>query len=404
MSVEIRAVTPEEMEELRRIGMYAFANNEQDPADASNETLTPEWTTCAFVDGRMGATMAAYPFRMRFNGAAANVAGITAVATLPEFRRRGLLRQLMEQSFREQRERGQSLAMLWASMGAIYQRFGYGLASTQVFYAFDPRRAAYQSGEPPAGTVELMSEDDARPIIERLYVEYSRHRNLMLHRAPQLWEALLRVQEKQKLYFAVYRNAGGEPRGYAAYQTRSQFDMAEPGPDQVLTTRDFVPVDAEAHRGLWEFFRKHDLVKRVEIGNVAEDDPAPLLLLEPRELRRMTSDGVWLRVVDVEDALVRRPYGDRGELTLEIAGDEMCEWNNGAYLLETDGERSEVMRTDREPELTMPPRTLATLIAGHSSATQLSRVGLLEARDERALATADRLFATKYRPYCANGF
>ena len=404
MSVEIRAATPDEMEQIRRIGAYAFANNEQDPADASNETLLPEWTTCAFVDGRMGATMAAYPFRMRFNGAAANVAGVTAVATLPEFRRRGLLRQLTEQGFREQRERGQSLAMLWASMGAIYQRFGYGLASTQVRYDIDPRDAVFQSGDPPAGTVELMAKDDARPIIERLYVEYSRHRNLMLHRAPQLWEALLREQDKQKLYFAVYRNAQGEPRGYATYQTRWRGNMAEPGPDQVLSAREFVPVDVEAHRGLWEFFRRHDLVARIEIGNVAEDDPAPLLLLEPRELRRMTWDGVWLRVVDVEDALVRRPYGDRGELTLEVVDDEMCEWNNGSYLLETDGERSEVMRVDREPELTMPPRTLATLIAGHSSATQLSRVGLLEARDEHALATADRLFATRYRPYCSNGF
>ena len=51
------------------------------------------------------------------------------VGTLPEFRRRGLLRQVMTRAIGEQRDRGQALAMLWASMGAIYQRYGYGLAS-----------------------------------------------------------------------------------------------------------------------------------------------------------------------------------------------------------------------------------------------------------------------------------
>jgi predicted acetyltransferase len=106
----------------------------------------------------------------------------------------------------------------------------------------------------------------------------------------------------------------------------------------------------------------------------------------------------------VERALPQRLYGDRGEITLNVTGDDLCEWNNGSYLLETDGERSEVPSTDREADLTMPPRTLASLISGHSSATHLGRAGLLEARDEQALRTADHLFETAYRPYCPDGF
>ncbi|HJM76036.1 MAG TPA: GNAT family N-acetyltransferase [Dehalococcoidia bacterium] len=97
MSVEIRAVTADEMPELDKIGSYAFANNEDLPED--QQTLIPEWTLCAFVDGQLAASHAVYPFRMRFNGAAANAAGVTAVATYPEFRRQGLLRQIMERTF-----------------------------------------------------------------------------------------------------------------------------------------------------------------------------------------------------------------------------------------------------------------------------------------------------------------
>jgi predicted acetyltransferase len=56
------------------------------------------------------------------------------------------------------------------------------------------------------------------------------------------------------------------------------------------------------------------------------------------------------------------------------------------------------------PDLTVPPRSLATLVAGHSSATQLARAGLLDAKDDSVLAKADRMFATTFRPFCPDGF
>ena len=141
MTVEIRAARKEEMGEFRRITGYVFADNESDPNDESNALVIPDWTTCAFVDGRMATTFGAFPFRMRLNGATAEVAGITAVGTLPEYRRRGLLRRVMAQSFRDQRERGQSLATLWATYGAIYQRYGYAPVTRRKSYDFDPRWA-----------------------------------------------------------------------------------------------------------------------------------------------------------------------------------------------------------------------------------------------------------------------
>ena len=133
MSIEIRACAEEEMSEFYRVPQYVFADNRSEEERALwTGSLRPEWTTAAFVDGRLATSFATYPFRVRFNGAPASMGGVTMVGTYPEFRRRGLLRQVMEQSFREQRERGQALAILWASFGAIYQRFGYGPASTHA--------------------------------------------------------------------------------------------------------------------------------------------------------------------------------------------------------------------------------------------------------------------------------
>lgn len=405
MTVEIRPCRDdEEMKEYGRIVSYVFASNEG--MDDELRTTAPDWTMCAFVDGKMAATMGTFPFTVRLNGAGVPMGGVTAVGTLPTHRRQGLLRQIMTRGLETCRDRGQNIAILWASMGAIYQRFGYGLASTQVRYGFDPRYVGFQFGPPPEGNVEMMPKEDAFPILKQNYILWATPRNLAIHRSVPLWEASsLRAPKKdQPVYIGVYRNAAGEPRGHVVYATEEMHSNT-PGPDQQLTIRDFIALDMDAYRGLWEFLRRHDLVGRIEArGTFPEDDAAPDLLLEPRMLQRFTSDGIWLRVVDAERALPQRPYGARGELVLRIEGDDICPWNNGTYRLETDGPTSAVKRVDSDPDLVMSPNALATLVAGHRSATHLERAGRLTAPNTAALARADAIFRTEYAPHCPNGF
>ena len=59
------------------------------------------------------------------------------MGTRREYRRRGLLRQIITRAFAEQRERGQSVASLWASQAAIYQRYGFARAGMNREYAVD---------------------------------------------------------------------------------------------------------------------------------------------------------------------------------------------------------------------------------------------------------------------------
>ena len=405
MNIEIRACRDDlELKEYGRIVSYVFASTEG--MDQELASTQPDWTTCGFVDGRMAATMGTFPFTVRLNGAPVKMGGVTAVGTLPEYRRRGLLRRIMTQGFREMRERQQPFAILWASMGAIYQRFGYGLASTGVSYEFDPRYVAFESGPEPSGKVSLMSREDAWPIIKQLYIEWATPRNLHIHRAVPLWDAdVFQPRKKDEpVYIGVYRDGDGQARGYVVYRTWPGEGVLY-GPGQHMDVTDLVYLDIDAYRGLWSYLRGHDLVGRVHMrGVVGEEDPAPDLLIEPRMLDRRTSDAIWMRVVDVETALASRPYGDRGELVVGIPSDPMCEWNEGNWLLETDGTTSAVRRTDRPAQLAMPVNSLARLLAGHCTATHLGRIRKLEAMHARDLRTADRLFETVYRPFCPNHF
>ena len=408
MTLEIRPCRDAaELSDYGRIVSYVFAEN--DPASMTQELTTtqPDWTTCAFVDGRMASTLGVFPFTVRLNGVGVSMGGVTAVGTLPEHRRKGYLRHVMSEALGTMRDRGQAYAILWASMGAIYQRFGYGLVTTKVTYSYDPRYVGFESGPEPRGSATMIPKDDAFATIKQLYVQSATPRNLHIHRSAPLWDVdTLRPRKKdERVYVAVYNNEAGEARGYIVYGTAEMPNQPAPGPNQLMTVKDFIALDMDAYRGLWEYIRRHDLVGRVEMsGCMPEDDPAPDLLLEPRMLNRHTSDGIWMRVVDVERAVPQRPYGDRGELVVAVTGDDMCPWNNGSYLIETDGLTTAIGKTDRAPALTVSPNALASLVAGHRSATHLHRAGRIEAASPQALRVADRLFRTEYAPHCPNGF
>ena len=408
MTVEIRPCRDAaELAQYGRVVSYVFAENDPAGMERMLATTQPDWTTCAFVDGRMASTLGTLPFTVRLNGAAVPMGGVTAVGTLPEYRRKGFLRQVMREALGTMRDRGQAYAILWASMAAIYQRFGYGLVTTKVTYSFDPRYVVFELGQVPSGAVTMIPNDDALSIIKRLYVQCATPRNLHIHRSMPLWELdTLRPRKKdENVYVAVYKNAAGVERGYVVYGTAEMPNHPPPGPNQLMTVKDFIALDMDAYRGLWEYIRRHDLVGRVEMsGCIPEDDPAADLLLEPRMLGRQTSDGIWMRIVDVEKAVPQRPYGDRGELAVAVMGDEMCPWNNGTYMIETDGPTTEIGRTGRTPDLTVSPNALASLLAGHRSATHLQRAGRIEGASEQALRLADRIFRTEYAPHCPNGF
>ena len=402
---EFRPATADEMPALRRLGRYVFAANPSEEEDEP-DMLRPEWTHAAFHRGQPVACSAGFPFKVRLNGRGVPADGVTAVGTDPGYRRRGLVRRLIGDLLRRAHENGQPVSILWASMGAIYQRFGYGPASTQVEYSFDPRFAGFQFGEAANGYTRLVESEAAVPVISGLYRRFIEPRNLLLHRAPVQWQLPFR-DKKRKTHCAIHYAADDEADGYMLY-TVSPLD--EPSGDaeleQQLAITDFVWRNMNGYRGLWEFVRAHDLVVKVTTYFAAEDDPATSLLLEPRILERRTADGIWLRVVDAAAALAARGYDHAGETTVRIAEDAECPWNVGVHRLVTDGVQAEVRPAAKagQAEITVTPHGLASLLAGHSPLSHLARVGRALVADNKRLPRLDALFATRYRPHCMNEF
>lgn len=417
MTLEIRPYREEEAKAFYRVPAIVFGNYAGPPVpDAppvdNDFRIAPEWTLCAFEDGELATTYGAYPFVMRLNGAKAPAAGVTVVGTLPWYRRRGHLRKIMETDFKRRYEqRMEPIAVLLASIAAIYQRYGYAVCSSRYTYSIEPRMVNFAPSVPkPTGTWREGSKDEL-PLLQSMYRDFARERNGYLHRAPVIWDSQVLgarndvgAGDAGPSLINIYEE-NGTPQGYVTYAAKFYGHPVNPndtsGPGQRVFMRDHVWLTPTAYRATWELLKTFDLGVRI-LGQAPVDDPAFDVMLDPRELHATRGDWLLGRVLDIERALPLRPYGD-GRAVFEVR-DEMCPWNDGRWALEAGAGGATIARTTETPQLTLDVSTLAQLLFGQMSPSRAVRCGRAEAAPDAPVAMLDDMWRTAYAPHCPDQF
>jgi predicted acetyltransferase len=405
MAVEIRPARDEEMREFAYLGSVTFGESTADSVldrVVAARGRKPEWTLCAFEDGVMAARMATLPFTMHWNGATIGCGGVSSVGTLPNYRRRGFLRTMMTQAFAEMRAADQPVAMLWASMAAIYQRFGYGITGLVYSAQFDPHTVRFVDAVPTPGRVRIVRGEEILPALSAAYDRFAPSRTLALVRDADHWRErrLRRWDESTPPNLHAVYEEDGEPLGYITYAVERE---PRRGPDAKPRVEEFIAATPSAHRALIQYLLAYDLAFALQFTNLPVDDALFQHVQEPRDLELTLRDGVLVRLVDVQRALEARGYDEDGSVTFALA-DEMCPWNAGAWTLTVEGGQGRLKQASCAPDLTLGQRGLALLACGTLSATQLARMGIIPPADRRALRSADALFRIAAAPYCADFF
>ena len=405
MAIEIRPATADEMAEFGILGGYVYGGAFGDGPDNLIARVTrPEWTLCAFDDGKLATSFSTIPFTMRANGIAMPLAGVSTVGTQPEYRRRGLVRRIHTMALEQMREAGRPLAALWASQAAIYQRYGYAMSTVLRGYAVDTVDIRFHDGDGGASRVERIGLKEGYDTIKAIYIEFIADRIGYLHRGKDLWlNNILDSEEADgPIWVAVCRDADGRATGYLVYTLRAG-KVDHPARGQELRVRELVWLGPDAYRSLWSFIAGHDLVGRVTWNTAPLDDPACEFFEEPRLLHARDQEGLWFRVVDAPKALAGRGYDLTGEIAIGIEPDALTPWNDGVWRLETSTEGAHARPTNAAPDIRLDAKALASLFTGFRSATALANWGLLDG-DRDAVLRADAMFRTLHAPHCSDHF
>ncbi|MFD5423367.1 GNAT family N-acetyltransferase [Streptomyces sp. NPDC127069] len=361
------------------------------------------------VTGRCVGTFRSFPQQLTVpGGAAIPSSAVTNVSVTATHRRQGLLTRMMAAELTAAKERGDVVSTLIAAEYPIYGRYGYGSATSITEWEIDVARSGLDprdSGAGDGGRIDLVDVSEVREIGPGLHERLRAAVHGAVGRDTRWWNIASGLEQTQARpykdkFYAVYRDAAGEPAGFAAYATDDLW-TDEKRPKYTLQVKDLIAVTPAAERALWRFLCSIDWVLKVRTGYRAPDDVVPLLLPDPRAaLQVTTADFMWLRLLDVERALAARTYAVPGVLVLEVA--DAAGLADGCYRL--DAAAGTCVRTEDPADLRLDVSVLGSLYLGDESAVRLAALGLVTEERPGALALADAVFRTARRPWCPDVF
>ncbi len=399
--ITLRPPAVDELKEFMQLCEAAFGwEFKEDDLPRYERTVEPERFLFAQDGDAKVGTAGAFSFRLSVPGGEVPAAGVTVVGVLPSHRRRGLLTRMMRHQLDDIRERGEPVAILWATEAPIYGRFGYGLASTSVRIETERDRARFRGDPEPVGRTRIVTLAQALELLPEVYERIRPSTPGMVTRSRAWWEAFSLADPEHERdgagpLFCAVLELDGQIEAYALY--RLKLDWEDGISKSKLTTREVVASSPVATREIWRFLFGVDLVDRILSYNQPADTPLLLMLADPRRLRATTGDALWLRLVDVEAALSARSYAAEGSVTFDLA-DELCPWNEGIWRLDAGERGAALTKTTSPPELRLETADLASTYLGGFSFAELAAAGRVEELADGVLERADRLFRTPRQP------
>jgi predicted acetyltransferase len=343
----IRPIEEDELDSFLNVDEHAFNTSpwSDDDRRVGIDRFEFDRTLAAFDDTTpVGVTMC-YSFGLSVPGQEVlPAAGVTFVAVLPTHRRRGVLRSLMLRQLADVRDRGEPLAVLWASEAVIYGRYGYGRASWHL--AFTLRRGEGRLTGTAASAADglrlrIAEPEAALPELAKVYDAVLATRPGMFGRNDAWWRVMIYDPAEHRqgagpLRCLLAEDASGT-RGYALYAGTDTW--ADFLPENVLAVRELMATDPAASAALSADLLSRDLTTEFRLPRRPVDDPLLYQLADPRRTRPQLNDNLWVRIVDLPRALAGRRYACPVDVVLEVR-DEILPANAGRWRLTTTAEAS----------------------------------------------------------------
>jgi predicted acetyltransferase len=399
----LRTATPDDLPAMREVIRSNFHGlGAPDPDGTFHLVVDPARYTLAVAEpgGQIVGTAGVLTRDLAVPGAVVPVAHVTGVTVSPVHTRRGLLRRMMTEQLTGVPE---AVAVLWASEGRIYHRFGYGLAAQNVSIRADRREVAIRGDLGlDAGTLRAAVPAEVRKELAEVYARAMAARPGWSSRHDGWWTHLTRDPENERnghtaTRAVLFENADGVVDGYTRYRIRNEWD--DNGPKGEVNVVELVATTPVAYAALWRFLLRVDLTRTVVMGLSSVDEPIFHLVDEPRRLGGKVGDGLWIRIVDLPRALTSRRYAAPVDVVLEVT-DALLPANAGRWRLRVGagGALVNCAPSTDPADLTCDVTDLGAAYLGGTKLGALTATGRIQEHRPGAVAAASTAFGWHVTP------
>ena len=356
--MSVRTLSKNDLDALFALRQISFLDRSDfsNPAVRARHAARLAYTSGHFLDGKLTSAAVCFPFEMFLAGKRVRVGGLASVLSAPETRRRGFVRELLEDVLEKLHIDGVGWCLEYPFDPRFYARYGFASVPTGSEVTFPAEKLF--SG--PAPDAERFTGDAAQ-VLEPVYDTWARGYSLTLARdtpARPSWSRILT----------------GDRFCYLLEDAYAIMELEETNAAQTLVVHDYAfatPAGRERlFRFLGAFYGQVDLISL----HLPPDEPLAFDL-QTRHTNKLPI--LQARVVSLQAALTPLTSADEKAFALRVS-DPFCPWNDGVFTLQLGPSGSSVTPSRETPALGLGIAPLAQLLSGALSGAAAQRAGLLE--------------------------
>lgn len=357
--------------EALRLSEYAFQYKvDEDRLQQQITKMKESHEVYGIMEGEnLAAKLHLIPFHIYIGKEKFKMGGVAGVATYPEYRRSGYVKELLQHSLQTMKKDGYTVSMLHPFAVSFYRKYGWELCSNLLVCHMTKSDLVMK--KQVNGTVKRFNKESHPEEVEKLYETFAERFSGMLIRNEKWW--LQAVYDD--LTLAIYYDENQTAAGYMLYKIENY----------KMTVEEFVPLHNEARNGLWNFICQHDsMIKDLEM-TVSENEPLLYTLQEPR-VKTEIKPYFMGRIVDVEQFLKQYELNWNNvqqEVILHIT-DSFAQWNN--ITVRIANHEITIIEEPIDKGIKLDINGLSTILFGYKRPLELNELELISGSEEEIRA------------------
>lgn len=354
----VRKIKPKELKRTNELFAIAFESELDNtksadlvyeeaisnPDSRDNIYCMERWAAFEDDDKTMISNFVATPFTVQFDGHHCKMVGIGGVATLPQYRRMGGIRECFKASLPDMYEKGISFSYLYPFSTAYYRKFGYEMCCER--YRYQIRLSSIRPFSLEGNCYLIENESPALNDIKQIYSVWQEKYNMMTVNEDFefAWVKNSNPVKDQRFTY-VYKSKDGIAKGYMTFFKEDSTNGRN------LKCSRFFFTDAEGFHGLLNLaytcssdhqYITFELPTNLDIT----------LVLPEWSMGAGQCEKVYCgmaRVVNVIKVLEMAKYKGSGSLVIKVI-DALVPENNNTFLLHYENGKAIKVSTTEEPE------------------------------------------------------
>ncbi|MHA1744093.1 MAG: GNAT family N-acetyltransferase [Candidatus Heimdallarchaeota archaeon] len=378
----IRSLTTEDLPELKKLHHYCFYDPDHwgwdSPLwDINWKLLDLNKCFGYFIDNKLVSSLIIRDYEFYVRGSLMKMGGVAGVATQPEFRQRGYVRELAQEALKCMREQSISISVLYPFKFSFYRRLGYEHCADVPSLCSTPRNIRLPANFKPLPIQEL-NPKEAFEVVQKVRREFGKKFNIIIFSSEEAWR--FHYLRPTSRVFAIY--AGEKLVGYFITELKklAEWQVRLIVSDQLIGTE-------QARLTLFDYLKKHtDQLKDFKLYLSGDEKPLDYFIeLWEEDIQYQISGGPMFRVVDIKAALqqLRFPPELTTEFTLKVT-DPLAPWNEEPIKLQITAGNLAItkVKPEEEAEVQLDIKAFTQLFVGYRTVKDLLRLQKITIKDE----------------------